>query len=717
MFKSKYGLISAVIVIAFTIGAYMWSTSSVSTSINKIARKRLENSDSLMRRNEQENKMRSMALVSSASLEVGRDYEKYVQLKKQLDKEMEKQMELITKDGQIPAFLTVISKPRGRMKRSTIHWLAVNGQRVSSEFINGWINPRLIKKLLKKYPAKSKKTDSGKKDNSSKNTNEKEPEQNQNEEENSKKIKIPLIFPGESAGKYVSTPFEKKGYQVEDLKVVLGVHLVDRVQKQKDGSLTPVSNGILLAGFKGDSGVDKNLAAELLLRTGRQKSLFKLSKQISKIRKKLFEGLNAIYNGQKYNLQNRRPHLVAITDAQGNVVTRDRNDKNLSGYNYLNNKNSKLLLIQEAIKKKNVVYDIVEHEVINMFNPKKRPSEIYQVASIPFFDNQGKVSGTVNIAWPFDVRVSQINMVSRIKFSFFYKNSAFYTNFQGTNAINEFEKAFKGRFEAADISPLCKKDKSSGEKEENKTDKKAEAKGQDIEKNINVEKFDFAGENYLGAYYRFRNLTLNETKYGYIIMVSLEDMHKPFKGTGLLIIVFGIIAFILVFLVEYLVFNYFYSKIDALDEGIQEIAAGDLEFVFGRISPEMEGVANSLNEMLNVLVGREAMDEETGETPEKEGINLLYMGPKPEMPYLEDDEIIASYVNIDYNDYWDQLYSKFKEIWKKSGRKEPVPSQDLFEQRIKLYERMVLHQFECEMVFFDIKLKENGIEVVPLPLT
>jgi hypothetical protein len=454
------------------------------------------------------------------------------------------------------------------------------------------------------------------------------------------------------------------------------------------------------------------------LRTGRQKSLFQLSEQIAKLRKKLFQGLNAVYNGQKYNLQGRKPHLVAITDAQGNVITRDRNDKNLSGYNYLNNKNGKLLLIQEAVKQKNVVYDVVEHEIINMFKPKKRPAEIYQVASIPFFDNQGKVSGTVNIAWPFDVRVFQINMVSRIKFSFFYKNIAFYTNFQGTNAIKEFEKTFKGRFEAVDISPLCEKNnKTPAGQKEKKTDKQAQTKDTDTEKNINVEKFDFAGENYLGTYYRFQNLALNEAKYGYIVMVSLEDMHKPFNGIGFLVIVFGIITLILVFLVEYLVFNYFYSKIDALDEGIQEIAAGDLDFVFGRISPEIEGVANSLNEMLNVLVGREAMDEETGETPDKEGINLLYMGAKPEMPYLEDDEIVVAYVKMEYNDYWNQLYSKFKEIWKKSGRSEPVPSQDLFEQRIKLYERMVLHQIECEMVFFDIKLKDNGIEVVPLPLT
>ncbi|MDA3864468.1 MAG: hypothetical protein PF689_11445 [Deltaproteobacteria bacterium] len=262
MFKSKYGLISAVIVIAFTIGAYMWSTSSVSTSINEIAQKRLKKSDYLMRRNEQENMMRSKALVSSASLEIGQVYKQYVQLQKKLGTEMEKQMELISKDGETPAFLAVISKPRGRMKRSTIHWLAVNGQQVSPELVNGWINPGLIKKLLKKYPAKTKKAASSKQEKVTDQT-KKETDKNKDENTDSKKIDIPLIFPGESAGKYVSAPFEKKGYQVDDLGVVLGVHLVDRVQKQKDGSLIPISNGILLAGYESGTGVNKNLAAQL----------------------------------------------------------------------------------------------------------------------------------------------------------------------------------------------------------------------------------------------------------------------------------------------------------------------------------------------------------------------------------------------------------------------------------------------------------------------
>lgn len=709
MFKSKYGLISALLIIATTAGIYLWVNSRVNSKVQCLASEQLAKNDALMRHIEDANRNSTLALGGQVANIVTPKVNAYYKELNKLDSIMEKQMTEFETRGEFPVFVTVTGKPHGSQNHETVFWMSVNGTNVSRDNANQWFDAAEIKGLISKVKMKTPvevkttveapvaETKPEKKAAKNKKADKKAAKDDKKDDKTvpASNIVVPLVFPGESEGRYVAKPYEDPSLSaIPGVKFVLRMHIVNVVSKSKDGTLIPVPGGSIIAGFRGGK-ISKEEAARLLLRIARSKDIRSLPYRIDANREEIFKALTKARAHNNFQVQGQMAHILALVDARGNVITRDRDDSKIRGFNYLKSYKSAMDIVSRVVKSGISEYDILEHEVINRFQQKSRPSNLYNAAIIPVISTlDGKVDAVFLTAWPFDVRQSQASSVSQVKTAFFYDRNIFFPTFKGTAELKDLEETLNGRFADVRVSPAV-------------ANPKARIKG---------ERFKFANEEFLGALFQYPDGLKSGKKYGYIVLVSVSRLEKPFKGIGGTIIGIGIFALLLLFVLEFLIFGYFYKAIDAVDEGLQEISAGDTDYVFGRISPETEGLSNSLNEMLDVLFGRETLDE-NGEATEKRGMQLVKMGNLPETPYLGDDSRVKEYVSMQETQYMEQLYAKFQAAWKKLGEEDDVPSKDLFEQRVRLYERMVLKNMQCDRVLFEVTVSDDSINLEPLPIS
>ncbi len=698
MFKSKYGLIAVVLVLIFGAISVFWARSSVGSKVDVAAVEKLNESDALIRYVEKANEGMTVSLATSAAMEISDLYIKYTASQKELEGIMSVQLQQLADAGEVPVFVAVLGNPTGTKQHMSIHWMAVNGTDVTQKLKDQWISselldslaatpPRVFKASPAPPPAAPGAAAPAKGNKPAKRaTNAHDPK---DESAAGAAITIPLQ-PGETKGKYNVKPAIYQHLAMKGVKIPLGVKVVKNYRKVKKDVYSPVEEGVLLMGFA-KTPLDR--AALLVMRAGRDRRLETVMARLNALQKKLFAQATAFFTSPKYGIEGMTPHVAVLTNAHGVVITRDRDDSKLRGYNYLRNGIGRMHIIGEAVKTRSTAFDILTYEVINRYQKKEKPLNLFQAAAIPIRGASGAIIGVFTMAWPFDVRGIQMKHISDVTFAYFYGQHMFTPSLTGTKEIKALADAFNGRYGSVKTSPRLNNAKITGER------------------------LKIGGESYLGAHYRYATPTLGGEKYGYIVLVSTDSISRPAKGFVTLIIAFGIFVILLMLIIENLVFHYFYKSIDAIDEGVQEVAAGDMEFVFGRVSAETEGLANSLNEMLNVLFGRESLDEEGGDAPVKTGIQLLSLGPIPEMPLLGDDERVEKYKEMTDQDFQHVLYEQFIKAWEEFGEESPVPSQDLFAQRVKLFERMVLRQLECSRVFFGLKVTEEAIEVLPLPIS
>jgi hypothetical protein len=400
-------------------------------------------------------------------------------------------------------------------------------------------------------------------------------------------------------------------------------------------------------------------------------------------------------HGTGYELGNLTPYFVLLNFANGAVITRDKDDSKTIGYNHLKYSKEMLPFMDQTARTGQAAYDIVEHEAINRFPIQEKPAKLYHAASVPVLD--GPRGAFLTILWPFDVRVGQIQSQSELDVAFFYGRHVFFPTFRGENTVkkvSQAEETLRGRLTDVQDSPLVA----------------------DPTACIKTASFEFGGDDYLGSFYRFSRMTLTGKPYGYALFVSMDNIRKPYAGMGFIILLFGLLMLIMVIAMENLVFFYFYNSVDSINEGIQEVASGNLDFIFGRVSKETEGLSNSLNDVLNIVLGREPYDEEKGEAPTRAGIQFLVLGRLPEMPLDEKDPAVAPLASASEEAYYNTLYQKFTMNWGKLGQEDAAPSREVFMLRVNLYERLVSNRTSCDRVYFDMELQDGSLVLIPLPV-
>jgi len=733
MFKSKYGLISALLVIIATATSYFVVTSRVKSGVRNAAFQQLTRGDQIVRQNESYNQAQSIALAYKAASVVRPHVARIWDLRAKLSEAIMAELPVFAQYAKTPVMIAVVRKQAEDAKNDIVYWTAINGTDLSTSINTEWITPEEWEKLIKETkpttvtPAQSPAASTA--------VPGPAPAAPAKDAKGqpvapvavaAPLIEVPVLFPGEEAGKFVIKPAAAQKYVSGSAKVAFAVDIAF----MSEGTATPLTMGQLVVAF--DSADVKPETVELIImRIARNPLVRAFVPAYEMERNRLHEMLSAMsvaeegqaakpaekpadpkaeqakptdakpeaktaVHGTGYELGNLTPYFVLLNFSNGAVITRDKDDTKTVGYNHLKYSRDMLPFMELTARKGQAAYDIVEHEAINRFPIQEKPAKLYHAASVPVLD--GPRGAFLTILWPFDVRVGQIQSQTELDVAFFYGRHVFFPTFRGSNSVkkvSQAEESLRGRLTDVQDSPLA-----------------GNPAGR-----IKTACFEFGGDDYLGTFSRFSTMTLTGKPYGYALFVSMDDIRKPYSGMGFIILLFGLLMLILVMAMENLVFFYFYNSVDSINEGIQEVASGNLDFIFGRVSKETEGLSNSLNDVLNIVLGREPYDEEKGEAPTRAGIQFLVLGRLPEMPYGEKDPAVAPLVGLSEETYYNTLYQKFTMNWAKLEQEDAAPAREVFMLRVNLFERLVSNRTSCDRVFFELELQDGSLVLIPLPVS
>lgn len=731
MFKSKYGLISALVVILATAVAYFMVTSRVKTGVRRFAVQQLVRGDQVARQTESFNEGQSIALAHKAAAVVRPHVARIWDLRAKLSETIMAELPLFAQVAKAPVMIAVVRKQGEDAKNDIVYWTAINGTDLSTTVNTEWVTPEDWEKLIKETkptaveaaPVAAAAPAPAPTARDAKAATDPAPVP---------AVEVPVLFPGEEPGNFKIKPASAPKYVSGSAKVAFAVDIAF----MSEGSATPLTMAQLVVAF--DSADVKPEAVEaMIMRVARNPLVRAFVPTYEMERARLHELLSAMAvtaegvvepvgakpaetkpanpkapaakpadsksvadakpaaHGTGYELGGLNPYFVLLNFSNGAVITRDKDDTKTVGYNHLKYSRQALPFLDHTARTGQAAYDIVEHEAINRFPMEEKPAKLYHAASVPVID--GPRGALLTILWPFDVRVGQIQSQTGLDVAFFYGRHVFSPTFLGANTVkkvSQAEESLRGRLTDVQESPLARDPKAR----------------------IKTACFEFGGDDYLGAFYRFPRMTLTGKPYGYALFVNVDQVRAPYANLGFIVLIFGLLLLILVLVMENLVFFYFYNSVDSINEGIQEVAAGNLDFIFGRVSKETEGLSNSLNDVLNIVLGREAYDDEKGEAPTRSGIQFLVLGRLPEMPLGEKDPAVAPLVALSDEAYASTLYQKFTMNWGKLGQEDGAPSREVFMLRVNLYERIVRSQTQVERVYFDLEFQDGNLVLIPLPV-
>ena len=739
MFKSKYGLISALLVIVATATAYFMVSSRVKTGVRRDAVQQLRQGDQIVRQNEVFNEAQSIALAYKAATAVRPHVARIWDLRAKLAEAVMAELPLLAQVAKAPVMVSIVRKQAENAKNDIVYWTAINGTDLSTTVNTEWVTPEDWEKLIKETkptvvnpapvaapaapaapaaaPAKDDKAAPV---------------------VAAPAIELPVLFPGEEAGKYTIKPATAPKYAAGTIKVAFAVDIAF----MSEGTATPLTMAQLVVAF--DSADVKPETVELaIMRLARNPMVRAFVPTYEMERARLHELLSTMavtattadapaapaapadamateakpadaktadaktapaapadkksppVSGTGYELGGLNPYFVLLNFSNGAVITRDKDDTKTVGYNHLKYSKDMLPFMDHTARTGQAAYDIVEHEAINRFPMQEKPAKLYHAASVPVLE--GPRGAFLTILWPFDVRVGQVQSQTRLDVAFFYGRHVFSPSFLGANTVkkvSQAEESLRGRLTDVQESPLVRDEKAR----------------------LKTSCFEFGGDDYMGAFHRFPRMTMTGKPYGYALFINVDRIRAPYANLGIIVLVLGLLILIMVIVMENLVFFYFYNSVDAINEGIQEVASGNLDFIFGRVSKETEGLSNSLNDVLNIVLGREPYDEEKGEAPTRAGIQFLVLGRLPEMPLDEKDPAVAPLVALSEEAYATTLYQKFTMNWGKLGQEEGPPAREVFMLRVSLFERLVRNRTQVERVYFDLELQDGSLVLIPLPV-
>lgn len=696
MFKSKYGLISALIVLVGTAIVYFMVTARIDNGVRKEAIEKLTNGDHIVRQIEESNQAQSIALAYRAAAIVRPHIARIWELRSKLASAVMEELPLFARDAKVPAFIAIVKKEAEEPKSDIVYWAAVNGTDLSATLNTEWIAIEEWEKLIKDTKPTVIAATVADPANPS--------------------VEVPVLFPGEEPGKFVIKPVANNKYISNSAKSVFSVDIAF----MSDKTTTPLTMGSLVVAFD-TADIKLETVEPIIMRIARKDMVRAFIPAYELERTRLHEILttmsvgvckdektetttaqqakNASCNNDNrvsdYEMGGLKPYFVLVNFSNGAVVTRDKDDSKTIGYNHLKYSKDALVFMATAARTGQAEYDIVEHEAINRFPLVDKPAKLYHAATVPVME--GPRGAFLTMLWPFEMRVTQIKSFMNLDVAFFYGGNVYFPTFSAPNTVKKAsmaEETVRGRINDAVESPLAKDPKAV----------------------LKLKSFEFAQESFLGVMYRF-GVTLTGKSYGYALFASVDEIHRPYKNIGMIVLLFGLIMLILVIVMENLVFVYFYDALDSINEGIQEVASGNLDFIFGRVSRETEGLSNSLNGLLDIVLAREtSQGENEDELPTKRGIQFLVLGRMPENTYSEKDSAISPLVGMGEEAYYNQLYQKFTLAWPKLGQEDPAPRRELFLLRVTLFERLVRERFDCERVFFDLEFSDGNIVLVPLPV-
>jgi hypothetical protein len=198
---------------------------------------------------------------------------------------------------------------------------------------------------------------------------------------------------------------------------------------------------------------------------------------------------------------------------------------------------------------------------------------------------------------------------------------------------------------------------------------------------------------------------------GVVLVASLSDALDGVQGTGMYVLIFGLVAILVALGAAVLTAKRFISPLDKVELGVAEIINGNIDYTFRPVGPDFEGLSNALNVMLARLLGREEPNEDAVEDEEEEGAKKTWRAEQ--MNIDEGDGAAAAGAAALGQEgeaaYYPRLFNEYVSSLRSMGKPAEGVSVPAFMAKLRLAEAGLKQKWSCRMVRFALAARGNDI--------
>ena len=315
--------------------------------------------------------------------------------------------------------------------------------------------------------------------------------------------------------------------------------------------------------------------------------------------------------------------------------------------------------------------------------------KLFHVAVAPIKDAWGSYLGAVVMGFPInqDISTRYADIIGDCKLMFFHNGEIYASSLSSSETKvvdNEFLKWLISREES---EPKERKEIS------------------------------LSNENYLAIGGHFIG-NVGNVKSGYILLLPMAKYQKPFSALGAGIPLVGIVILIIALVVVFMIIRNFLRPLEELDLGIQEILAGNKEYIFPvkPSHPFQAEMAYSLNLMSAYLQGKPLPDDD-----EEEGWDDFDFKPpthkkKPVVKGISLGKALQPSAQAEKDNYNRALFEEYITARQKLGQSNENILFERFIEKLQKNENVLKARHGCKEVRFEVVLKEGKVVLKPKPI-
>jgi hypothetical protein len=228
---------------------------------------------------------------------------------------------------------------------------------------------------------------------------------------------------------------------------------------------------------------------------------------------------------------------------------------------------------------------------------------------------------------------------------------------------------------------------------------------------------NIAGEDYLAAAGPLTG-NISKSASGFVVLSSLRAAKAPFGMASTLVLLLGLVGVLCAVAAAVLTAVRFLKPLDKIESGLAEVINGNHDYQFEAPSPDLEGLANSLNVMMARLLGRPDPSDDELSTPSQSGnrwggelaVESTTTGQhtSPENAALAQEEEGA---------YLARLFQEYYESRKSNGESVDGLTQDSFLAKVRKTEADLVEKLNARSVRFKVVVKDGQTTLKPVPIT
>ena len=221
----------------------------------------------------------------------------------------------------------------------------------------------------------------------------------------------------------------------------------------------------------------------------------------------------------------------------------------------------------------------------------------------------------------------------------------------------------------------------------------------------------------------YGNIPDSQTKSGFVVLTSMTAARAPVMSTAMMILALGLMGILASIAAAVGTARRFLGPLDKIEAGVAEVINGNRDYVFESPSPDFEGLANGLGVMLARVLGRpEPGEEEASE----EGVSVPQTRWQGDSLFVDEaaaaggvtgnsaemTELAAEAEEI----YYARIWREYAAARQQTGEGTEGLDSEQFIAKLKQNEAALCRKYNARSVRFKVIVKGNQTTLKPVPL-